>query len=42
VHETYANALIEQEEFIEISVSQCGSTIPGGNAAWMKLVYATP
>ena len=39
---TYANALIEQEEFIEISVSQCGSTIPGGNTAFLKLIFVTP
>lgn len=39
---TYGNALIEQEEFIEVDVSQCGSTIPGGNSAWFKIVLATP
>ncbi len=39
---TYANALIEQEEFVEVSVSQCGSTIPGGSAAWGKLTFVTP
>ncbi len=39
---TYANALIEQEEFVEIDVSQCGSTVPGGNAAWIKLIFVTP
>jgi hypothetical protein len=42
IHDTYANALIEQDEFVEIDISQCGSTIPGGNAAWAKLVFIYP
>lgn len=39
---TYDNCLIKQDEFLEIDVSQIGSTIPGGNAAWTKLYLVIP
>jgi hypothetical protein len=39
---TYSNTLIEQDEFVEIDISQVGSTVPGGNAAWAKLYFVTP
>jgi len=39
---TYANAQIEMDEFVEIDISQCGSTVPGGNALWSKLVFIVP
>lgn len=39
---TYSNAQIEQDEFIEIDISQCGSSTPGGNAAWALLIFVMP
>lgn len=38
---TYGNAQISQDEFIEIDVSQCGSSTPGANA-WAKLIFIVP
>ena len=39
---TYSNTVIEQDEFVEIDISQIGSTVPGGNVAWAKLYFIIP
>lgn len=39
---TYANAQIEQDEFVEVDVSQVGATVPGGSDAWTLLYFVIP
>jgi hypothetical protein len=39
---TYSYAQIEYNDVMNIDVSQCGSTIPGGNPMYITLVFVTP